>query len=130
MHVVFIAIPGWLLTAILYPALAAVAGAHGEASRELRPFEPESTPPPAAAASLAHDRASNSSRSTLQIASGVIGVLSLAACLALALWVGLTGEEGYRQNLATFKVYLAVASVVHLAAAATWVLRSEQTERE
>ena len=128
MHVVFIAVPGWLLAAISYTALAAVAGARGEASRELRPFEPESTPPPAAAASLAHDRAGNSSRSALQIASGVIGVSSLALCLALALWVGLAGEEGYQQNLATFKAYLAVASVVHLAAAATWVLRSEQTD--
>ena len=64
----------------------------------------------------------------MHIAAGVIGVSSLAVCLALALWVGLAGEEGYQQNLATFKAYLAVASVVHLAAAATWVLRSEQTD--
>ncbi len=130
MHVVFIAIPGWGLTAVLYAAFAAVAGARKEASRELRPFEPQSTPSPAAAASPAHDRAGNSRRSALHIASGVIGGLSLAICLALALWVGLAGEAGYLQNLANFKAYLAVASVVHLTAAAIWVLRAEQTKKE
>ncbi len=130
LHVVFIAVPGWLLAAVSYTAFAAVAGARGASSRDPRPFEPESAPPPAPAASLARERAANSSRSALDIWSGVIGISSLALCLALALWVGLAGEEGYGHNLAAFKTYLAVASVVHLCAAATWVLRSEQTERE
>ena len=129
MHVVFIPIPGWVLTAVLYTAFAAVAGARKEASREVQPSEPQSTPTSAAAPS-GHDRAGSSPRSVLEIASGVIGVLSLAVCLALALWVGLAGEEGYQQNLANFKAYLAVASVVHLTAAAIWVLRAEQTKRE
>ena len=128
LHVVFIAIPGWLLASVSYTALAAVAGARGEASREPRSSEPESNPPPAADALLADDRAGNSSRSVLRIASGLIGASSLALCLALALWVGLAGEEGYGNNLAIFKTYLAVASVVHLTAAAAWVLRSEQTD--
>ena len=64
----------------------------------------------------------------MQTLSGVIGVLSLAVCLGLALWVGLMGEEGYELRLVTFKNYLAVASLVHLTAAAIWVLRSEQTK--
>jgi len=38
------------------------------------------------------------------------------------------GEEGYDFRLVTFKRYLALASLVHLTAAAIWVLRSERTE--
>ncbi len=128
MHVVFIAIPGWGLAAILYTAFAAVAGARGETLGELHPSESVSAPIPVAAASPAHDRAVKSAHSALRMVSGVIGALSLAACFALALWVGLGGEQEYQQNLATFKTYLAVASVVHLASAAIWVLRSEQRE--
>ena len=128
MHVVFIAIPGWGLTAILYTAFAAFAGARGEALGELHPSESVSTPLPVAVASPAHNRAVKSAHSALQMVSGVIGSLSLAACFALALWVGLGGEEEYQQNVETFKTYLAVASVVHLASAAIWVLRSEQSE--
>ena len=128
LHVLFIPVPGWVLTAILYTLLAAVAGARQEGSRELHPSAPEGTSPPAAAPSAAHDRVARSSRSAVQTLSGVIGVLSLAVCLGLALWVGLMGEEGYELRLVTFKNYLAVASLVHLTAAAIWVLRSEQTK--
>ena len=127
-HVLFIPVPGWVLTAILYTLLAAVAGARQEGSRELHPSAPEGTSPPAAAPSAAHDRVARSSQSAVQTLSGVIGVLSLAVCLGLALWVGLMGEEGYELRLVTFKNYLAVASLVHLTAAAIWVLRSEQTK--
>ena len=128
LHVLFIPVPGWVLTAILYTLLAAVSGARQEGSRELHPSAPEGTSPPAAAPSAAHDRVARSSRSAVQTLSGVIGVLSLAVCLGLALWVGLMGEEGYELRLVTFKNYLAVASLVHLTAAAIWVLRSEQTK--
>ncbi len=128
LHVVFLPVPGWLLTAILYTVLAALAGARREGSREVHPSAPEAVSRPAVAASAAPDRVARSSRSAVQIVSGVIGVLSLAVCLGLALWVGLMGEEGYDLRLATFKNYLAVASLVHLTAAAIWVLRSEQTE--
>ncbi len=126
LHVVFIPVPGWLLTVVLYTALATLAGARREGSVEL-PFSalPGTPGPPDAAVP---DPASRSSWSTLQIGSGAIGVLSLAVCLGLALWVGLTGEAGYAIRLAAFKNYLAVASVVHLTAAAIWVLRSEHAE--
>ena len=128
MHVVFIAIPGWGLAGILYTAFAAAAGARGKALGALHPSESVSAPTPVAAASPAYHRAVKSARSSLQMVSGLIGALSLAACVALALWVGLGGEEGYQTNLATFKTYLALASVVHLVSAAIWVLRSEQSE--
>lgn len=127
MHVVFIAIPGWVLTAVLYTMFAAMAGARGEASRAPSTSDLESTPH-LIAPSPTHDSSTKSPQSALQIALAVIGVLALAACIALAVWVGLAGEEGYPQNLDTFKTYLAVASIVHLAAGTIWVLRIEQAE--
>ncbi len=128
LHIVFIPAPGWLLTVVLYTALAALAGARQEGSGELHFSAPPGTRARAADARATPDPASRSSWSAVQIVSGAIGALSLAACLGLALWVGLMGEKGYEIRLATFKDYLAVASFVHLTAAAIWVLRSEQTE--
>ena len=127
LHIVFIPVPGWLLTAILYTALAALAGARREGSGELQTEPPQSTPVLAVTASASH-RLAESSWSAVRIVSGVVGALSLAVCLGLALWVGLMGEEGYDVRLVTFKSYLALASLVHLTAAAIWVLRSEQTK--
>lgn len=127
MHVVFIAIPGWVLTAILYIMFATMAGARGGASKAPSTSELESTPhlivsPPT------HNSFMKSSQSALQITLAVIGALTLIICIALAVWVGLSGEEGYQKNLATFKTYLAVFSIVHLTAVTIWVLRFDQEE--
>ena len=129
LHVLFIAVPVCLLTAVLYTGFAALAGARSEAPEA--PQQPESErAPPLVATSNVHDPTAQPSRSVLQIVSGVIGVLSLAACMAFALWVLVKGEEAYSQRLAVFKTYLAVASVVHLIAAAIWVWLSERRDDE
>ena len=127
MHVVFIAIPGWVLAAVLYIMFAAMAGARGGSSKAPSTSELESTPhliaPPPT-----HDSFMKSPQSAFQITLAVIGAVALVICIALALWVGLSGEEGYQKNLATFKTYLAVASVIHLTAGTIWVLRFDQGE--
>ncbi len=127
-HVVFLPVPGWLLTAIVYTALAALAGARRQSPGEFRSSPAQRTPDPIPGRSAADTALPTSSWSAVQVVSGVIGVATLALCLGLALWVGLMGEEGYPLRLATFKSYLAAASLAHLAAAAVWVLRSEQRE--
>jgi hypothetical protein len=53
---------------------------------------------------------------------GYIALGALVACIALALWVAFADAQPYAERLASYRVWLAWASVTHLISCAIWVM--------
>ncbi|MBN1341719.1 MAG: nucleoside transporter [Phycisphaerae bacterium] len=133
----FYFLPIWLLTAILYTAFAAMAGATGQF-----PEEPEEAEPPTSAAdvSAAPPQSSTPAETTSDqnpqgstAAMWITGTLSLAclvACLALPIWVFVMGTTGYEDRLVTFKKIIIVPSIIYLITATIWAVQREKQEGE
>jgi NCS1 family nucleobase:cation symporter-1 len=126
MHLFFVPLPLWFLTAAVYTALAARAGAAGgkqnrgvewetgrkgsfdfSATRESPP-RPLSPSPPLV-------------RPWMVSIVGAIALFALLACVALPFWVVVNDSRLYADRLASYRVWLAWASITHLAACAVWV---------
>ena len=134
-----VAIPVWFLAAVLYLLLAW----RGDASSapDSAAVADDSGRPPIPAAT--NQEAEGSPVSTTPVrpmsvekqhgrvglaAIGTVAAVSLATCFAASLWVFAGGVEGYEARSGTFRAVLAVASIIHLAAAAAWVLETEKGE--
>ena len=122
-HLFFVAIPVWFLTAVLYTVGSSLASK-----------VPDRTEPAAAAQQESPQTGDRSGRppkrrhrpSALSIVVTGVAVASLLVCIALPVWVFLSGHEGYEDRIGIYRTALAVASVVHLLAAAFSVLQLER----
>ena len=117
LHLFFIAIPLWFISAGLYIVFCIAAGAR---SADAVPDQPVATSSGSAPA-----REQRTRPAWLWLA-GAIGLASLLVALALPFWVFLAGAEDYPSRLAQYKGLLAGVSVLHLACIACWVLASER----
>jgi NCS1 family nucleobase:cation symporter-1 len=118
-HLFFLAIPVWLLTAVVYTALAAVAGARGTL-----PSDPiREPPPPARAAARAHSPAP---RTAAWTAAGVVTLATLAALLALSFWVYASGAGEWEPRLSSYKGIAAALTAVYFAAGVVWMNENEK----
>jgi cytosine permease len=121
-HLFFVFIPVWIVAAVVYLVLAALAGA-----RERWPAEDDASPataaPPAPlidADPLPPRRGSDG----LYFACGSIAALSLAACLAMAIWIWLCGRTDAR--MATFSQVVYIASLLYLISGTIWLGENEK----
>ncbi len=119
LHEFFIAIPLWFVSAALYTAFAAVAGARGAAPAvfdDAATIEGDASPPPP-----------ERPRPNWLRVVGLIALLSLLGQILLPLWL-LSGENGiYESRLPSYHFWLGVASVIHLVTIAAWVLIGERS---
>jgi NCS1 family nucleobase:cation symporter-1 len=115
LHLFFLAIPVWLLTAILYIAFAAVAGARD------KPAPGSEAPAPQAAAPAAAPAPLPGPRTTLGLGSGLVALAALVACLALPFWVYAATPAEWPSRLATFKGWILGVTLVYFAAAVVWM---------
>lgn len=128
-HLFFVAIPIWCLTAVLYTLSSAVASkgrGPAESAAESQGGRPQSAGP--SRSSPERDRGQSAFTGSSAVVAGV-AVASLLVCVALPVWVFLSGQQGYEGRIGACQTGLAVASVVHLASAAFWVLRTERDSR-
>ena len=120
LHMFFIAVPVWFLSAGLYLVFAAVAGA-----KTLKPVIQESQtsastePPSPVHVTLAKP-------AWLRFV-GVVALLSLGVAVFLPLWVLFAGVDHYEERLEPYYLWLGIMSVVHLICIACWVLVGEKT---
>lgn len=120
LHMFFIAVPVWFLSAGLYLVFAAVAGA-----KTLKPVIQESQtsastePPSPVHVTLAKP-------AWLRFV-GVVALLSLGVAILLPLWVLIAGVDHYEERLEPYYLWLGIMSVVHLICIACWVLVGERT---
>jgi cytosine permease len=117
-HQFFLAGPVWLATAVLYTALAGLAGA-----REPAPAEPQ--PEAAVAAAPAHAPAKGP-RSTTWVVAGVVTVATLVACVVLPLWVYAAPAGDWAARLAAFKGWVLAVTLVYFVAGVIWMNENEK----
>ena len=117
LHLFFIAIPLWFISAILYTVFCSLAGA-----RSAR-IEPEA---PAAAATVSVTSSVPRPKPVWLWVVGAVGLASLLVALVLPFWVLLAGADDYQDRLACYQAWLGGVSVLHLACVACWVIGGER----
>jgi cytosine permease len=118
-HLFFLFTPVYLLTTVLYIALAAVAGA-----REPGVAEPAPVVQPRSSASRAAVGDAPSGGTGGGGAAGLVALAALVVCVALPLSIAATSMEGYGARLASLQGWLLVATLVYfVAGTAAYVLR-------
>jgi hypothetical protein len=135
LHLFFLAGPVWLLTAVLYVAFAALAGARGPL--------PEASAEPDVATRIPVDRSFQSDHDGLERPSygrrvlvhiyGGVALLCLSLCLGLPLGVfasSYSGMEAFRANAAWLKTALVWITIVYFIAATLWLSGRQQRSRE
>jgi NCS1 family nucleobase:cation symporter-1 len=117
-HLFFLALPTWLLAAVVYVLLSALAGARGPLPAE--PVEEIAAPPPAVPpfppAAPAGDRA---------LLPGLVALATLAALLVLPFWVVAAPAGGWEGRLASFKAIALALTAAYFVAGTVWMRASE-----
>jgi cytosine permease len=109
LHLFFLALPVWVTTALLYPALAALAGA-----REPAPGAPQpAASAPAAGVPAAARRAGP--RTTAGTIFGLLALAALAACLVLPFWVLAAPAAEWPARHASFKSLILAITILYFA---------------
>jgi len=131
LHLFFLFVPVWLLTAVLYIIFASMAGA-----REKLDEQPEEQVPRnvTAESPTSKRRADNraelkkdTGKDPLLWISGIIAAASLLTCLILPIWVYVTGDSRYEQNFATFKSILIWPTLIYFVAGTIWAVKRDKS---
>ena len=125
MHLFFVPLPIWFLAAAVYTALCALSGAKASSQfvAERREIPTESVRSHPAEPADAESLANGSTSSRLYSVVGIVALLALCTCVALTLWVVLSEAQPYAERLASYRGWLAWASVTHLVACGVWVMK-------
>jgi NCS1 family nucleobase:cation symporter-1 len=118
-HLFFLALPVWVLTAVVYTALSAVSGA-----REALPAEAAPAPPPPAYAAATTQ--SPGPRTAAWTVAGLVTLATLVALFVLPFWVFVSGVGEWESRLATFKTIAAVVTVLYFVAGTVWMNENEK----
>ncbi len=122
LHLFFLFVPTWLLTAALYIVFAWIAGAR-ESAEDLEiarePLQAKNRK------SKIENRKSRRMDAGLWV-TGIVAAGSLLLCLILPIWVYLSGGPKYEQNLATFKHILIWPSLIYFVAGTAWMVMREK----
>jgi len=126
LHLFFLFVPTWLLTAILYIIFALMAGAKekfGEQAEQLISTDPISEP---TAQTHPQQEARKGNDPVLWI-SGILALASLLSCLVLPIWVYLGGSDGYDQRFAIFKTVLIWPTLVYFVTSTIWAVKRNKS---
>ena len=130
LHLFFLFIPVWVLTAVLYIIFASIAGA-----REKFPDDPED--------STAQETVDEQAEPPVEMPKwteepkktdpalwicAIAAIASLAACLILPIWVYRTGGEDYGQNFAWFKQILIVPTIIYFVTGTIWAVKRNRVD--
>lgn len=121
LHLFFLFVPTWLLTAALYIVFASIAGAREDFGKletvqaAAQPKTPERI-----------ERKKTGGMDAGLWVTGVAAAVSLLLCLILPIWVYVSGGPKYEQSLATFKHILIWPSLIYFFAGAAWMFLKEK----
>jgi cytosine permease len=120
-HLFFLALPVWVLTAVVYTALSAVAGARG-------PLPPDKAEAPASAAAppAVSAAAATGPRTAAWTASGLVTLATLASLLVLPVWVFGADLGAWPSRLDTFKAIALGLTVLYFVAGTIWMNENEK----
>jgi NCS1 family nucleobase:cation symporter-1 len=120
LHLFFLFIPTWLLTAVLYTLFSIIAGA-----REKLPELTEQY-------GDVRKETGNSAKPAVRQFDiqtrvwGIIAASTLIVCIILSIWVYLSPLDTYKQNLSTFKNALMWPTILYFISATAWAIRHEK----
>ena len=120
-HLFFLALPVWILTAVLYTTLAALAGA-----REPLPQEAAATATAAEIAPLTAPASPPGPRTAAWRAAGLVTLASLLALVALPFRVFAAGTAEWATRLAGYKTVAIALTVVYFVAGTIWMSENEK----
>jgi NCS1 family nucleobase:cation symporter-1 len=120
LHLFFLFLPVCLFTTVLYIALASLAGA-----RQPAPASPALQPDATTAASGSDPftAAGPTRRGPLFWISGLVALAALIACIAMPLSVYAAGMDDYASEMAWFRRWLILPTLVYFVAGTLWQLR-------
>jgi cytosine permease len=118
-HLFFLALPVWVLTAVVYVALSALAGAR-------EPLPPEALAPAAVPAPPAAPAGPSAPRTPAWTASGLVTLATLATLLVLPFWVFGAASGEWESRLATFKSIALALTVLYFVAGVLWMNENEK----
>ena len=130
LHLFFLFIPVWVLTAVLYIIFASMAGAGEKFADDRENSTPQQTvdepqQPPVGLPKWAEKP--GKADPVLWICA-VVAIASLALCLILPIWVYRTGGEDYQQNFAWFKQILIVPTLIYFVTGTIWLVKRDKAE--
>ncbi len=130
LHLFFLFIPVWVLTAVLYIIFSSMAGAREKFADDLEDSNSQQTAddptePPIELPKWAEKP--KKADPVLWICA-IAAIASLAACLILPLWVYRTGGEDYEQNFAWFKQILIVPTLIYFLTGTIWAVKRNKVD--
>jgi NCS1 family nucleobase:cation symporter-1 len=125
LHLFFLFVPVWLLTAVLYIVLASAAGARERFDEQLGEQIPEKTAQKTTDNQI--EQKGTGSKDALLWISGIVAAASLLTCLILPIWVYVTGGKQYDQNFATFKNILIWPTLIYFISGTMWAIKRDKS---
>ncbi len=127
LHLFFLFLPIWFLTAILYTVLAALFGARetlpeddGIETAEMRDTSAQGDLKPAKTTTEPEQV------DVLLWAARIVALLALAACLVLPLWVYSKGVSGFESSMAVMKKVLIWPTLIYFISGTIWAARRDR----
>ena len=125
-HLFFLVIPVWIITAVVYTVLSCFFGA-----REKLP-EPDSQEVPTSAVTetdaIGRSERESSGNNGLYWISGLAAVGALVFCFALSVWVSVSDQGVYADRFSFFKKAIIYATVIYFASSLIWFYLNEKKE--
>lgn len=122
LHLFFLFLPTWFLTAILYTVLSLFWGA-----RDKIPVDNDITTQPSHSASQDHKHSVEKNK-YFALISGLLAIFFLLICLGLALWVFFGGTDLYEIRFKLFKSYLIWPSLLYFICSVLWISKISKRE--
>ena len=130
LHLFFLFVPVWALTAVLYIVFASMAGAgqkfpDDDTDRAEQEALTQQDEEPVELPKWAKEP--NKKDPVLWICA-IAAIASLALCLILPFWVYTTGGEDYQQNFAWFKQILIVPTLIYFVTGTIWAVKRNKAD--
>lgn len=132
LHLFFLFVPVWLLTAVLYIIFASIAGAREKFEEAVEGQMPQSERQEPQVSETDTDisagEKSKDSKDAVLWVSRIVALVSLLMCVILPIWVYITGGEQYEQNFATFKNILIWPTLIYFVAGTIWAIKRDKAK--
>ncbi len=132
LHLFFLFLPVWVLTAVLYIILASIAGARDkfEAEAEETGVQSGDSKPAASKAEADYQsgQKSGNGKDIVLWVSGIAAAASLLTCVILPMWVYVTGGGEYLDNLAIFKKMLIWPTLIYFVTGTIWMVKKDRAK--
>jgi NCS1 family nucleobase:cation symporter-1 len=132
LHLFFLFIPVWVLTAVLYIILASIAGARErfEVDTEETGVQSGDSKPAAGEPEADYQTGpkDGNGKDTVLWVSGIAAAVSLLTCVILPIWVYVTGGGEYLDNLVTFKKVLIWPTLIYFVTGTIWMVKKDRVK--